>query len=87
MLALMQHLITKAKEDSNDAIRTRITDAGSNRFIETNMVDDDDEELRDDFMMAEKERVAHDDGVEMDDAVIADGERSGGFHSARCVVS
>ena len=87
MLALMEHFITKAKEDSNHGIRTRTPEEGSDRFIETNMVDDD-EELREDLMMAEKERVAHDDdGVEMDDVVIADGERGGDFHRARCVVS
>lgn len=89
MLALMQHLISKAKEDSNDGIRTRATDEGSDRFMETNMVDDDDdEELREDCMMAAKESVAHDgDDMEMDDSIVAEQERGGGFHRARCVVS
>ena len=87
MLALMEHLITKAKEDSNDGIRARITDAGSDRFMEMKMVDDD-EALREELMVAAKERVVHhDDDVEMDDCIIADEERSVGFHSARCVVS
>lgn len=83
----MEHLITKAKQDSNDGIRTRATDEGSDRLLETNMVDDDDEELRDDFMPAVKESVAHDDGMELDDCIVAEEERGVGFHSARCVVS
>ena len=83
----MEHLITKAKNDSNEGIRARITDEGSNRFMEMKMVDGD-EALREDFMSAAKERVAHDDDDgEMDDCIIADEERGGDFHSARCVVS